>query len=83
MKAALRGFAPYTPGLQPADEEGWVKLNTNESPWPPSPKVLEAVRELRPEAPLTAWDDLGHYPQIEDPSRVATVIAAAIKASRA
>jgi pimeloyl-ACP methyl ester carboxylesterase len=35
-----------------------------------TPKVLEAVRELRPRAPVTEWDDLGHYPQIEDPGRV-------------
>jgi histidinol-phosphate aminotransferase len=36
----------YTPGIQPA-EPGWVKLNTNECPYPPSPKVVEAIkREL-------------------------------------
>jgi histidinol-phosphate aminotransferase len=34
----------YTPGLQPAGP-GWIKLNTNESPYPPSPRVAEAVRE--------------------------------------
>lgn len=44
LKSALRGFEPYTPGEQPPDGEGWVKLNTNEAPWPPSPRVLEAVR---------------------------------------
>ena len=33
----------YTPGLQPA-EAGWVKLNTNECPYPPSPRVAEALR---------------------------------------
>jgi histidinol-phosphate aminotransferase len=33
----------YTPGLQPT-EPGWVKLNTNECPYPPSPKVAEAIR---------------------------------------
>jgi len=33
----------YTPGLQPT-EPGWVKLNTNECPYPPSPRVAEAVR---------------------------------------
>jgi histidinol-phosphate aminotransferase len=37
---------PYTPGLQPS-EAGWTKLNTNESPYPPSPRVAQAiVREL-------------------------------------
>jgi histidinol-phosphate aminotransferase len=44
LKKALQGFEPYSPGEQPPDGEGWVKLNTNESPWPPSPKVLAAVR---------------------------------------
>jgi histidinol-phosphate aminotransferase len=44
LKKALEGFEAYTPGEQPPDGEGWVKLNTNESPWPPSPKVLAAVR---------------------------------------
>ncbi|HEU5078064.1 MAG TPA: histidinol-phosphate transaminase [Opitutaceae bacterium] len=33
----------YTPGLQPTDA-GWVKLNTNECPYPPSPRVAEALR---------------------------------------
>jgi histidinol-phosphate aminotransferase len=33
----------YTPGLQPT-EKGWVKLNTNECPYPPSPRVAEAIR---------------------------------------
>jgi len=41
--AAMRA---YVPGMQPT-EPGWVKLNTNENPFPPSPKVIEAVeREL-------------------------------------
>ncbi len=32
----------YTPGLQPT-ELGWTKLNTNECPYPPSPRVAEAL----------------------------------------
>ena len=44
LKKALRGFEPYVPGEQPADGEGWVKLNTNESPLPPSPNVIEAIK---------------------------------------
>jgi histidinol-phosphate aminotransferase len=33
----------YTPGLQPT-ESGWTKLNTNECPYAPSPRVAEALR---------------------------------------
>jgi histidinol-phosphate aminotransferase len=44
LKRSLRDFDPYVPGHQPPDGQGWVKLNTNEAPWPPSPKVLQAVR---------------------------------------
>jgi len=33
----------YTPGLQPT-EPGWIKLNTNECPYPPSPRVAEALQ---------------------------------------
>jgi len=43
LKRSLRDFQSYVPGEQPPDGEDWVKLNTNESPLPPSPKVLEAI----------------------------------------
>jgi len=47
----------YTPGIQPT-EPGWTKLNTNESPYPPSPKVAEALlKEIGP-----AGESLRLYP---------------------
>ena len=36
--------------------------------------VLDAVLALRPAAPVTRFVDLGHYPQIEDPGRVADAL---------
>ncbi len=43
VRRAVRGMEGYVPGLQPRPGERLVKLNTNENPFPPSPKVLEAI----------------------------------------
>jgi histidinol-phosphate aminotransferase len=40
----------YTPGEQPGAGERVVKLNTNENPFPPSPKVIQAIREVEAES---------------------------------
>lgn len=45
---AVRGLHAYVPGEQPQGE-CWVKLNTNECPYPPSPAVLQAVRDAADE----------------------------------
>ncbi|MDR1909546.1 MAG: histidinol-phosphate transaminase [Spirochaetaceae bacterium] len=39
----VRKLEPYVPGEQPRGRK-FIKLNTNENPYPPSPKVLEAIR---------------------------------------
>jgi len=41
----IRRVTPYTPGEQP--QRKVIKLNTNESPYPPSPQVVEAIRAIK------------------------------------
>src|ERR1043166_1509112 len=43
IRALVRELHPYVPGEQPK-VKGLIKLNTNENPYPPSPKVLAAVK---------------------------------------
>ena len=44
-EAKVRRVVPYTPGEQP-NRPGMIKLNTNENPYPPSPKVAQAIRDF-------------------------------------
>lgn len=44
-KVNVRKVTPYVPGEQP-QEEDIIKLNTNENPYPPAPRVFRAHREL-------------------------------------
>lgn len=43
LRKAIADMAGYVPGFQPADADQWIKLNTNENPYPPSPRVAEAI----------------------------------------
>lgn len=53
----IKCAVPYVPGEQPRDRR-FIKLNTNENPYPPSPRALEAVR-------AAACGDLRLYPDPE------------------
>ena len=50
----VKTLEPYVPGEQPKDKK-YIKLNTNENPYGPSPRVLESIKRA-------ACDDLKLYP---------------------
>ncbi|MEQ1729865.1 MAG: aminotransferase class I/II-fold pyridoxal phosphate-dependent enzyme, partial [Vicinamibacterales bacterium] len=45
-RSTVARMAGYTPGEQPKPGERVIKLNTNENPYPPSPKVFEAIGSI-------------------------------------
>jgi histidinol-phosphate aminotransferase len=49
VRQTVRDMDGYAPGEQPSPGSRVVKLNTNENPFPPSPKVMQAIREIEPE----------------------------------
>ena len=50
----VKEIEPYVPGEQPKDKK-YIKLNTNENPYPPSKKVIEVMKNA-------INDDLKLYP---------------------
>ena len=62
----IREAVPYIPGEQPRDRK-FIKLNTNENPYPPSPMAIQAMKEA-------VGSDLRLYP---DPECTALRAAAA------
>jgi histidinol-phosphate aminotransferase len=51
----LKNMNEYIPGEQPVDVEEYIKLNSNENPFPPSKKVMDAITQA-------ANDRLRFYP---------------------
>lgn len=43
LRESLRKYSAYEPGEQPT-EDGWLKLNTNENPFPPIPEILKDIK---------------------------------------
>ena len=48
LNETYRALEAYTPGEQPRDMQ-YIKLNTNESPYPPAPSVVEAMTDRQVE----------------------------------
>ena len=46
VRSTVRALHGYVPGEQPAPGARVIKLNTNENPYPPSPRVMEAIRAV-------------------------------------
>ena len=49
FRRAIALMQGYTPGEQPKPGTPIIKLNTNENPYPPSPKAIEVLRNLNSE----------------------------------
>lgn len=56
INPAVARLEAYVPGEQPR-EAGFIKLNTNESPYPAAPAVIEAVRNAAAESALQKYPD--------------------------
>lgn len=69
LRKEIASMAGYIPGFQPPDENHWIKLNTNENPYPPSPRVIQAIQ-------AATGDDLRKYP--DAPSRAGREAAAQV-----
>ncbi|MBI5967646.1 MAG: histidinol-phosphate transaminase [Deltaproteobacteria bacterium] len=55
IRPCIASMKGYVPGLQPDPNQKYIKLNSNENPFPPSPRVKEVLRELK-------YEDLRIYP---------------------
>ena len=55
LRKNIAEMAGYVPGFQPEDAAAYIKLNTNENPYPPSPLVIDAIAK-------EAGEGLRRYP---------------------
>ena len=55
LRKNIAEMAGYVPGFQPEDAASYIKLNTNENPYPPSPQVIDAILQ-------EAGEGLRRYP---------------------
>jgi histidinol-phosphate aminotransferase len=55
LRPNIAEMAGYVPGFQPEDAASYIKLNTNENPYPPSPQVIAAIAQ-------EAGEGLRRYP---------------------
>jgi histidinol-phosphate aminotransferase len=63
----IEALDPYTPGEQPQDQQ-YIKLNTNENPYPPSPAVTDVLRDYE-------IDQLRRYPDPESTDLIKSLAA--------
>ncbi|MCX7590020.1 MAG: histidinol-phosphate transaminase [Kiritimatiellae bacterium] len=57
IRRSVQDLAPYVPGEQPrSGRRHTIKLNANENPYPPSPRVLAALKSIKP-VDLTRYPD--------------------------
>jgi len=58
VRPSILSMKGYAPGFQPDPRENYIKLNSNENPFPPTPRVKALLQKL-------AYEDLRIYPDPE------------------